>query len=177
MGICCKSLKKEDKDIKINIRQKKEGKNNEEKKDDIEKSTEGMKKENNNEENLKEEKKQKEDYILASYLIKKQDIGEIIQILNCNENEEEIKNACELYITDNKTNKSDKLEFNFRNQFQKADNYEIKLLFIKPLSNASDLFYSCSKLKKLNLSDFNMNNITNMNSMFSGCTSLEEIDL
>ena len=37
MGICCKSLKKEDRDINIRVRQKKEGQNNEEKKDDIEK--------------------------------------------------------------------------------------------------------------------------------------------
>ena len=82
MGICCKSLKKEDKDIKINIRQKKEGKNNEEKKDDIEKSTEGMKKEKNNEENIKEEKIFKRNELVLLDLSNKKYINKLSNYLN-----------------------------------------------------------------------------------------------
>ena len=32
------------------------------------------------------------------------------------------------------------------------------------------MFYGCSSLKELNLSNFNTNNVTNMNSMFSRCS-------
>ena len=32
------------------------------------------------------------------------------------------------------------------------------------------MFYECSSLKKLNLSSFNTNQITNISSMFEGCS-------
>ena len=32
------------------------------------------------------------------------------------------------------------------------------------------MFYNCSSLKKLNLSNFNTNNVTNMIGMFDGCS-------
>ena len=32
------------------------------------------------------------------------------------------------------------------------------------------MFYGCSSLKDLNLSNFNTNNVTNMGGMFSGCS-------
>ena len=32
------------------------------------------------------------------------------------------------------------------------------------------MFYECSSLKELNLSNFNTNNATDMRSMFSGCS-------
>ena len=39
------------------------------------------------------------------------------------------------------------------------------------------MFYECSSLKDINLSNFNTNNVTNMNCMFYGCSSLNKIDL
>ena len=39
------------------------------------------------------------------------------------------------------------------------------------------MFYECSSLKKINLSNFNANNVTNMSGMFEGCSSLKEINL
>ena len=39
------------------------------------------------------------------------------------------------------------------------------------------MFASCSSLKELNLSNFNTNNVTNMNSMFYYCSSLKELNL
>ena len=39
------------------------------------------------------------------------------------------------------------------------------------------MFYECSSLTSLNLSNFNTNNVTNMSFMFSGCSSLSKIDL
>ena len=35
----------------------------------------------------------------------------------------------------------------------------------------SSIFYGCSSLKELNLNNFNTNNVTNMNDMFSGCSN------
>ena len=37
------------------------------------------------------------------------------------------------------------------------------------------MFYGCSSLKKLNLHNFNTNNVTNMSYMFDGC--LKELKL
>ena len=37
------------------------------------------------------------------------------------------------------------------------------------------MFWECSSLKELNLNNFNTNNVTNMNDMFSGC--LDELKL
>ena len=34
----------------------------------------------------------------------------------------------------------------------------------------NSMFYGCSSLKELNLSNFNTNNVTNMGYMFSGCS-------
>jgi len=39
------------------------------------------------------------------------------------------------------------------------------------------MFSGCSSLKELNLSNFNTNNVTDMRSMFSGCSSLKELNL
>ena len=39
------------------------------------------------------------------------------------------------------------------------------------------MFYGCVSLKEINLSNFNTDNVTNMEEMFYGCESLEEINL
>ena len=39
------------------------------------------------------------------------------------------------------------------------------------------MFYGCSSLKKLNLSNFNTNNAIEMESIFTKCSSLQEINL
>ena len=41
----------------------------------------------------------------------------------------------------------------------------------------SYMFYNCSSLKELDLSNFNTNNVTNMSYMFFGCSSLNELNL
>ena len=40
-----------------------------------------------------------------------------------------------------------------------------------------DMFYGCSSLNELNLSNFNTNNVTDMYEMFSECSSLKELNL
>ena len=39
------------------------------------------------------------------------------------------------------------------------------------------MFSGCSSLKELNLNNFNTINVTNMSWMFSGCSSLKELNL
>ena len=39
------------------------------------------------------------------------------------------------------------------------------------------MFSGCSSLKELNLNNFNTNNVTDMGRMFSGCSSLKELNL
>ena len=39
------------------------------------------------------------------------------------------------------------------------------------------MFHECSSLKKLNLNNFNTNNITNMKSMLKECISVKELNL
>ena len=41
----------------------------------------------------------------------------------------------------------------------------------------SGLFYNCSSLKDLDLSNFNTNNVTDMSDMFHDCSSLKELNL
>ena len=41
----------------------------------------------------------------------------------------------------------------------------------------SCMFYNCSSLKELNLSNFNTKNVTNMSYMFGYCSSLKELNL
>ena len=39
------------------------------------------------------------------------------------------------------------------------------------------MFFGCSSLKELNLTNFNTDNVTSMWQMFSGCSSLKELNL
>ena len=41
----------------------------------------------------------------------------------------------------------------------------------------SRMFFNCSSLKEINLSNFNYNNVTDMSRMFFGYSSLKEINL
>ena len=39
------------------------------------------------------------------------------------------------------------------------------------------MFYNCSNLKKINFSNFNAENVTDISYMFFGCSKLKELDL
>ncbi len=45
------------------------------------------------------------------------------------------------------------------------------------VTNMGSMFWGCSNLTSLNLSNFNTSNVTNMYGMFSGCSSLTSLDL
>ena len=45
------------------------------------------------------------------------------------------------------------------------------------ISSLENMFYDCSDIIFINLTDFDTSNIIDMKSMFAGCTSLESLDL
>ena len=53
----------------------------------------------------------------------------------------------------------------------------IKYVFKKLLNKTNYMFYDCNALKSLDLSNFNTQNVTNMDYMFSYCNSLKLLDL
>ena len=48
---------------------------------------------------------------------------------------------------------------------------------VKNATNTSSMFYYCSKLTSLDLSNFDTSNVTNMNEMFEGCNKLTTLDI
>ena len=45
------------------------------------------------------------------------------------------------------------------------------------VKDMNSMFQECSSLKELNLSNFNTNNVKDMNSMFQECSSLENLNI
>ena len=80
-------------------------------------------------------------------------------------NEEEIK-QCEIRIN------NELIPFNYYYKFKNKGKYQIKYSFNNYLTKTNDMFCRCSSLTKIDLSNFNTKNVTNMNCMFFGCSSL-----
>ena len=68
-------------------------------------------------------------------------------------NEKEIRENCVLFFDENK------IDFSFKYNFKNKGNYSIKIIFKKPLTNLNYMFYDCSSLTSLNLSNFSTNNV------------------
>ena len=85
-------------------------------------------------------------------------------------NEEEIK-RCEIRIN------NQLIPFNYFFKFKNKGKYIIKYSFNNYLSKTNHMFYGCASLTNINLSNFNTQNVTNMDNMFSGCNSLKSLDL
>ena len=112
-------------------------------------------------------------FIICEYNIT--ELNKPIQILNCYEeankehswlyginNENEIRNNCEIYVNDNK------IDFTFKYEFSKKGNNKIIIKFKNNMTNMNHMFYNCSSLTSLNLSNFNINNVNYMEGIFSG---------
>ena len=83
-------------------------------------------------------------------------------------------NNIEIYINNKR------IKFNYKyesNEIGEIGQIKIKFKFNKLLTSISYMFLRCSSLESIDLSSFNTNNVTYMNSMFGGCSSLESIDL
>ena len=84
-------------------------------------------------------------------------------------NEKEIKDNCEIYINEKK--------FDFCYKDKKKGNDTIKIICNKLLTNSNYMFYKCSSLTSLDLSNLKSNQIVNMSWMFFGCVSLINLNL
>jgi len=96
---------------------------------------------------------------------------EVMELTKKYENENEIKNNCEIIIN------YDKIPFSYKYKFKREGTYTIKYIFQKKLTKADFLFYNCNLLTNIDLSNFKTNEIINMESMFDGCSSLQYINL
>ena len=137
----------------------------------------------------------KDNYILCEYNINTEDLNKDIQILNyLNEelkeeiinnykqigktdyileiNEDEINSEiCDLYLN------NERINFSYKYKFEKEGKYSLKILFKKEIKNMSFVFFNCSSLISLNLSNFNTNNVQDMSHMFYRCSSLTYLNL
>ena len=127
-------------------------------------------------------------YIDAEIDIKEKDINKNIKIINSFENVKKEKNwkddetdnikgnqkeikRCEIKIN------GESIPFCYRYNFNKSGKHNIQYSFSNELTNINYMFNECSSLTKIDLSNFNTQNVTDMHSMFSGCSSLTNIDL
>jgi len=125
-------------------------------------------------------------YIIAEIYIKDNDINKDIRIINSYEeykrnifdkeikkelmNEEEIK-KCEIRIN------NQIIPFSYFFKFTKKGKYIIKYSFNNYLTKTNFMFYKCSSLTNINLSNFNTQNVKDMSLMFYECSSLTNINL
>jgi len=110
----------------------------------------------------------KKQYSIIIYEIKKKYLGEQIKILG-NENKE-ILQKCIIYLNNKEINSTDYI-------FSKEGKYKFKFIFKENIKNMSYMFYNCSSLNSLDLSNFNTNNVTKMSYMFYNCHSLTSLNL
>ena len=119
-------------------------------------------------------------YIIAEIYINDENINREIQIINSYENysrrcnfkiikeymnEEEIK-KCEIIINDKL------IPFTYLYKFTNKGKYIIKYSFYNYLSITNHMLSGCSSITNINLSNFNIQNVTDMSYMFSDCSSL-----
>ena len=102
------------------------------------------------------------------YKINKNNLKEKIKLLG--DENKEISNKCILYLNNKKID-------DICYVFSKIGNYKVKLIFKQYLNDMSYMFYNCSSLTSLNLSNFNTNNVKDMSYMFSSCSSLTSLNL
>ena len=130
-----------------------------------------------------------QNYIISEIKIKEEDANKEFQIINSyeqvkrikdledekddyeNRNEKEIKENCEIKINNNI------IPFSYYYEFKKKGKYKIEYSFKNKLTKTCCLFRDCSFLVKIDLSNFNTQNVTDMWGMFYNCSSLTNIDL
>ncbi len=122
-------------------------------------------------------------YIKCEYEIKDEDINKEIQILN---SFEEYKRQNQ-YIRGEENEKqikescqvyvnNQKINFCYKLRFSQKGKYQIKFIFKKLLTNINYMFSDCSSLISIDLSHFNSSNVTNMRSLFLKCSSLKNVN-
>ena len=72
------------------------------------------------------------------------------------ENEKEIKDNCKIRINNNN------IDFNYFYKFKEKGIYTIEYIFTNNLTKTDFMFSECSSLTKIDLSNYNTQNVTNM---------------
>ena len=118
---------------------------------------------------------QRINFIKCVYDIKESDVGKEIQIINNKNKKGEKKNNeienLEIYLN------GIKKDFTLKYQFHVKGKESLILIFRENMTNMSYMFYKCSSLTSLNLSNFNTNNVTNTDHMVYECSSLTSLNL
>jgi len=70
-----------------------------------------------------------------------------------------------------------KIDFCYKYTFITEGKYKLKIIFKKLLKNTSYMFYNCTSLTSLNLSNFDTDNVKDMTGMFYKCSSLSSLNL
>ena len=127
--------------------------------------------------------------IIGEINIGPNDINKDIQIINSYENYKKInkldsnkndhKYENEKEIKENIEIKINgkKIKFSYTHKFEKEGKCKIEFLFKKNLTKINHMFYGCSSLININFSNFNTQNVTDMSCMFTGCSSLSNLNL
>ena len=143
---------------------------------------------NNNEININLNKP-KGNFITAEIFIKEEDINKPIRIINSYEEyiknnsnnidlknlSEELKNEKEIQESEIRIN-DELIPFDYFYEFKHSKKYTIKYTFKTLLTNTNYLFYNCSSLINIDLSNFDAKNINDMSYMFYQCSSLMSVD-
>ena len=124
-------------------------------------------------------------YIIAEIYVSETYINENIRIISSyeealretksfykkgNSNTTEIVNNCEIRIDDIE------IPFSYFYKFTVSGKYIMKYSFANYITNTNYLFYNCSSLTNLDLSNFNTQNVTKIQCMFYGCSSLTNLN-
>ena len=125
-------------------------------------------------------------YIIAEIDIKADQVNKDTRILNSYEesirsfeqkeikkeeiNEEEIKN-CVIKID------NENIPFNYKHKFNKKGKHSIQYFYNNLLNKTTYMFFECSSLTNIDLSNLNTQNIIDMSGMFQACSSLTALDL
>ena len=127
----------------------------------------------------------KNNFIIGEINISEKEVGKEIRIINSYEeslrklnksikeeykNEKQIK-ECKIEIN------NQKIFFDYFYRFEKSGKHKIKYIFENFFPKINYMFFDCSSLTYLNLSNFNTENVTDMSWMFFKCISLENLNL
>ena len=126
-------------------------------------------------------------YINAEIYIKEVDINTNIRIINSFENAKKeyiwldstddiSGNEKEIKRCEIKIN-GESIPFCYFYKFNKSGKYNIQYSFSIRLTNVNYMFSGCSSLTNIDLSNFNTQKVTDMSNMFANCRSLTNIDL
>ena len=67
-----------------------------------------------------------------------------------------------------------KIKFNYKYKSNEKGNIQVKFIFNKLITSTNHMFSGCSSLQSINLSSFNTTNVKDMRCMFYGCSSLKK---